>query len=432
MGPLTWSRGAAAGALLALGLAAPLALGQPASPPPPDVDYDDHRDARSGFWERALDPASEKYDGLVERAVVLLREGDRESMAQAGQLLAEAVRSSPDRPLAYLWQGRLADRTGDFATCAQSLAKALDLEPDLDAPGGSEPNEWAAEYELAVCRARAGKFEPAIEGLRRLLGRAQSQQVAIYQRLGECYMALGRLDEAIESFRQGLRISPYSSELGFALAVAHDRDEDAAQAREVLAQALTRDPRASSLTAASRIWVPPQEAHYYLGLAYLGAEDWSRSLLHFRRYLAMAGETSWTRRARARYEEALAGAIAGRGLEIKGSATLDQARAAALIGRSDGALQACLRKAPDLLLRVSITKVIPSKGKAPAVAAATTSTATSQPGVRVLVQEQSDARVEDVRAVVTCTESVARKIPVPRPTGAPGTYATFEFEVIAR
>jgi tetratricopeptide (TPR) repeat protein len=416
--------------VLALALAAPLAAGQPAAPPPPDVDYDDQQEAKSGFWEKALDPAFEKYDGLVERAVVLLREGDRESVAQAAQLLKEAAHASPDRPLAHLWLGRLADRTGDFGTCAQSLAMALDIDPDLDAPGGSEPNEWAAQYELAVCRARSGKFEPAIEGLRRLLGRAPSQQVAIYQRLGECYMALGRLDEAIESFRQGLRISPYSSELGFALAVAHDRDEDAAQARDVLTQALSRDPRATSLTAATRIWIPPQEAHYYLGLAYLGAEDWSRSLLHFRRYLALAGETSWTRRARARYEEALAGAVAGKGLEIKGSATLDQGRAAALIGRSDGALQTCLRKAPDLLLRVSITKVIPSKGKPPAAGA--TPTATSQPGLRVLVQEQSDARVEDVRAVVSCTESVARKIPLPRPTGAPGTYATFEFDVIAR
>lgn len=412
---------------LALVAAASAALAQPSAPPPPELDFDEQQEQRSDFWERALDPSSTEYDGLVERAVVLLREGDRDSLAQAGQLLRQAVQLSPDRPLAHLWQGRLHDREGNHAACAQSMAKALDLDPELQAPGGSEPTEVAAPYELAVCRARAGKFEAAIEGLRRILGRAQSQQVAIYQRLGECYMALGRLDEAVESFRQGLRLSPYSAELGFALAVAHDRDEDAAQAREALSQALSRDPRASTLAAANRVWVPPHEAHYYMGLAYLGGEDWSRSVLHFRRYLALAGETSWTRRARARYEEALGGAIAGAGLEIKGSSTLDQGRLAAVIARSDGPLQACLRKTPDLLLRVSITRVLPSKGKA-----AATTAATAKPGVRVLVQEQSGAKLNDVRAVVACTEGIARKIAVPRPTGAPGTYATVEFNVIAR
>jgi tetratricopeptide (TPR) repeat protein len=419
---------AAGGALFALALlASPAVAAQPRTEPPPEVDFDDQQEHRSEFWERVLDPASQEYDDLVERAVVLLREGDRESLGQAGKLLGDAVRLSPERPLAHLWHGRLADRQGDFAACARSLAKALDLDPELAAPGGSEPTEWAAHYELAVCQARAGKFEGAIEGLRGILGRAQNQQVLIYQRLGESYMALGRLDEAMESFRQGLRLSPYSAELGFALAVAHDRDEDSAQAHDVLTQALTRDPRATSLTASNRIWIPPHEAHYYLGLAYLGAEEWPRSVLHFRRYLALAGETSWARRARARYEEALGGAIAGAAVDIKGSATLEPARAGAIIARSDGALQSCLRRAPDLLLRVSITKVMPSKGKVAAAASAT-----SRPGVRVLVQEQSGAKVNDVRAVVSCTEAIARKIALPRPTGAPGTYATVEFDVIAR
>jgi tetratricopeptide (TPR) repeat protein len=431
VGPLI-ARRAALGAIL-VAAASAAALAQPTVPPPQQLDFDEKQEQRSDFWERALDPSSAEYEGLVERAVVLLREGDRESLAQAGQILRKAVQLSPDRPLAHLWQGRLFDREGNHAACAQSMAKALDLDPALHAPGGSEPTEVAAAYELAVCRARAGKFEAAIEGLRRIMDRAQNQQVAVYQRLGECYMALGRLDEAIESFRQGLRLSPYSAELGFALAVAHDRDEDAAQSREALTHALSRDPRASSLAAANRVWVPPHEAHYYLGLAYLGGEDWARAVMHFRRYLALAGETSWTRRARARYEEALGGAIAGAGLEIKGSSTLDQVRLTALIARSDGPLQACLRKTPDLLLRVSITRVLPSKSskdsKGKAVA---TTAATAKPGVRVLVQEQSGARLSDVRAVVACTEAIARKIPVPRPTGAPGTYATVEFNVIAR
>jgi tetratricopeptide (TPR) repeat protein len=433
--PLTSTRrravaGAAAIATaLLLGLAGRIARSQPAALGPDEADYDEQAEAKSDFWDKALDPAAEKYDSLVERAVVLLREGDRDSLAQAGQILRDAVQAAPDRPLGHLWLGRLADRQGDFAGCAQSIARALDLDPELEAPGGSEPTEWAAHYELAVCRARAGKYEAAIEGLRRILGRAESQQVAVHQRLGECYMALGRLDEAVESFRQGLRLSPYSADLAFALAVAYDRDEDVAQARDALTQALTRDPRASSLSGANRIWIPAHDAHDYLGLAYLGAEDWARSVLHFRRYLALAGETAWARRARARYEEALAGAVAGKGVEFRGSATVDQPHAAAAMAHADGALQACLRKTPDLLLRVSITVVLPTKGKGKA---APPTAATTLPGVRVLVQETSDTKSADVRTVVGCAEAAARKIKLPRPAGAPGTYVTAEFNIISR
>lgn len=421
-------RRVAASAALAIALVAtprpPSA--QPTRPAPPSVDYDDQDDRRSDFWERALDPASEKYDGLVERAATLLRETDRDSLGQAGQLLRDAIKLAPDRPLAHLWTGRLADRLGDHAGCAQAIARALDLAPDLDAPGGAEPTEWAAHYELAVCRARSGKYEAAIEGLRRILGRARGREVAIYQRLGECYMALGRLDEAVEAFRQGIRLSPYSAELGFGLAVAHDRDDDAAQSRDALQSALARDPRAGSLVAVGRIWIPRADAPYYLGLAALGGDDHPRAVLHFRRYLAAAGEGPWSRRARAHYEEAVSGAIAGRGLAVRGSATIDQARAAAIIGKADGGLQACLRKAPDLIVRVSITAVVPIKGKS------ADTTGAMKPGVRVLVQEPSDTPSADVRAAIACAEGVARKVALPRPTGAPGTYITAEFDVVAR
>jgi tetratricopeptide (TPR) repeat protein len=429
VGRIAVMRWSAAAAALAAGLLAPLQrpAAQPTETSPPTTDYDDEETKKSDFWEKALDPASEKYDDLVERAVVLMREADQASLVQAGQLLAEALRLSPNRAVAHLWQGRVSERQGAYAACAQSIAKALDLDPDLVSPGGSEPAEWSAPYELAVCQARSGKYEEAIEGLRRILGRAQGAQVIVFQRLGECYMALGRLDEAIESFRQGLRLSPYTADLGFALAVAHDRDEDAAQSRDALNLALIREPRAGVLTASSRVWIPAEDANYYLGLAYLGADDAPRSVLHFRRYLAKAGEKNWSRRARARYEEALGSAVAGQGLDIRGSASLDQPRAGAAIARSDGALQTCLRKAPDLLLRVSITEVVPTKGKTPPAPAGT-----ARPGVRVLVQESSETKSTDFRATIDCAESAARKIKLPKPAGAPGTYVTAEFNVVSR
>ncbi len=424
-------------ALVAL-LAAGAGRAAAEAPPPVDLDlppdFDQESEEKSDFWERALEPSKQKYDELVERAVVQIKQMDKTSRDLAVAYLRDAVKLAPELPLAHLWLGRVEGQSGNYAACAQEIARALDADPKFVPPPAAwsevQDAEWGGRYELALCRAQAGDYEGAIDGLRRILAggvAGDGERAAfVHWHLGECYMALGRLDEALASLQLAYRMQPFSANFSFALAVAHDRDEDPTSARDAMSRALEREPRvsSSSLLASSRIWIPADDQHYYLGLAYLGAGEAPRALYHLRRYIAATGEGMWTARARSHLESAQAGAVAGKDLSIRGSASIDEGKAAAAIGKLDGELQACVGKTHDLLLSVALTRVVPGaeqKGEAARPA-----------GVRVLVLEQGGLKSDVLKAATGCAETVASKIALPKATGPAGAYVTATFSLIAR
>ena len=416
-------------AALAAGCVAALAAAEAGAGGPDEElrDFDQDEEEHSAFWERALEPERERYEDLLERAAALLVEKDEASREQAGAILRDAVRLAPDKPTAHFLLGRFEAERGDFAGCVRSMARALELEPEHRPVAIGHPAEWTAEYELAVCRARGGDYEGGVAGLRRILERGHTGFLTrvVHQRLAECYMALGRLEEAKEALEQARRHAPSDLEVAFTQAVAHDRDEESAQAREVLQRALDRDPSANTLRSSQRLWLPAEDEHYYLGLVARQKGEPPRALYHFRRSRAAAPRSPWTARAAHHLEEAQAQAIAGRDASLKGSASLDLARAGAAIGKVDGELQACLRGTPDLLLQVTVTRVVaPDKVDA--------TSATARPGVRVLVLEQVGVPSEELRAAIGCVEAAAGRIALPRPTGAPGTYATVSFSAASR
>lgn len=410
-----------------------------AAPPLVDLDlppdYDDEAEQKSDFWERALEPARQKVDDLVDKAVLQIKQGDQTARDLGIRYLRDAVKLAPDLPLAHLWLGRAEGQNGNYAACAQEIARALDADPKFVPPAApwSETGDagWGGRYELALCRAQAGDFEAAVDGLRRILadgtGSAEPDKVAlVHLRLGESYMALGRLDEALGSLQQASRLAPWNVNISFALAVAFDRDEDPTSSRDAMARALEREPRVSSgsLYASGRAWIPPEDQSYYLGLAYLASGEAPRALYYLRRYLAATGEGMWTARARGHLEVAQAAAIAGRDLTMRGSGAMDEAKSKAAIGKLDGELQACVAKTPELLLSVAITRAVPGgddKGEAARL-----------PGVRVLVLEQGNLKSDVLKAATACAESASGKIALPKPTGPAGAYVTATFSLIAR
>jgi tetratricopeptide (TPR) repeat protein len=410
------------------------------APPPVDLDlppdFDDESEQKSDFWEKALEPSKQKYEELIAKAVELVKQSDKASRDLATTYLRDAVKLAPDRPLAHMWLGRVEGQNGNHAACAQEIARALDADPKFIPPsnpyleGDVAGAEWAGRYELALCRAQSADYEGAIDGLRRILaggGAAEAAAGYVHWHLGESYMALGRLDEALASLQQAYRLLPYAANISFALAVAYDRDEEPTQSRDALSRALEREPRVStsSLLSSSRIWIPADDQHYYLGLAYLGAGEAPRALYHLRRYISTTGEGMWTARARAHLETAQAGAVAGKDLAIRGSATLDDGKAAAAIGKLDGDLQACVARLPDLLLSVALTRVVPGADQK--------GDSTPRPaGVRVLVLEQNNLKSDALKAATTCAETAAAKIALPKPTGPAGAYVTATFSLIAR
>ena len=425
----------------------------------PERDFDADAEERSSFWERGIEPGRELYDDLVARGVEQLGNGeDREGRRKAAIIFRDAVQQAPERPSAHLWLGRTLAKEGDAAGCARSLEKAVAVDPAFLAPADSTtpigfPGEWIARYELSVCQARAGELESAIDGLRRLVGLStpqnQDRLAAVHQRLGEAAMALGRLDEAVEAFAQSVRLRPSPMDNPMAalgLAVALDRDEDGARSREAMAAALSIDPRPERVIPSNAVWIPAHDSSYTVGLAYLYAGDAGRALFHFRRYLAAAGESAWAARARLHLEEAQAGAIAGRDLKLKGSATLDPGKTEAAVARGDGAFQACLAATPDLLLTVVVTRVVtapPRRKKSrdrdrgagkPSPYVDFAWNTPQQPGVRVLTnpREMHEVKTDALHAATGCVEAAASGLALPKPDGPEGTYATAEFTVIRR
>jgi len=89
-----------------------------------------------------------------------------------------------------------------------------------------------------------------------------------YSNMAETYMMLGRLDEAIAAYRDSLRFRQHTPYY-YGLAVALDRDEQGAQARELI---VTLGQHAfetfqAEVASGGTFYVPDEEKYYYFALA---------------------------------------------------------------------------------------------------------------------------------------------------------------------
>lgn len=118
-----------------------------------------------------------------------------------------------------------------------------------------------------------------------------------HSNVAELLMAVGRLGEAIEHYRQATELPGRLPELAwYGLAVAYDRDGQAANARRAMLEALHRDRDLGTLEAADRFgsqadagdiyFVPQGDRYYYLALAHHVAGREAPARVYFQRYLA--------------------------------------------------------------------------------------------------------------------------------------------------
>lgn len=388
-------------------------------------DFDREREQYSDFWEQAIHPHADRYLDLLARAEPLIGKGDSQSSSQARALLRDAIRIAPDRPGGYRLLARLERSEEDYAACAAAYGKALSIDPDLAAD--KDQPAWQPRFELADCQARAGQYPEALDGLRRLISTGHSDRT-IDWRLGQVYMALGRLDEAIESLERMIRSDVHPRRLtqeevlmGYTLAVALDRAEQTAESRRLLSE-LSSSRNLSMLTIDRAHWVPAADEHYTLGLVYLHEGDSARALHHMRRYLLADSNGPWRRRAIQLYQRASAGASSITGVSVRGSARFDSDKARAAVLARDEQLQTCLAPVPGLLVEVTITRIVPGETSLRARA-----------GVRVTVEDRAGNIADSaLTTALACVESVAGTIDLPKPTGSPGTYAATQFLVVAR
>jgi len=267
----------------------------------PDArDFDQDSEEASALWERTLNPDLDIYSAkLVASAARLLAHHDEQSRNEAENLLRKAIDVRPDLPTAYWLLGHLYALEENWKQCAEARQAVFTIDPAYDPRSDAlirlQPADAPVllDFGLARCYALAGEYEKAIEHYKRVItGEQAIGAYRVYWRLGEAYGALGRLREAIESLKTAARLNPREVLIQYALAVAYDRDEQFARAREQMTAALARDSHLSQLARSDFQPSPTEDEWYYQGLANKAREparpEWA--LVYFRRFLSAHGD----------------------------------------------------------------------------------------------------------------------------------------------
>src|SRR6185369_1537588 len=186
--------------------------------------------------------------------------------------------------------------------------------------------EAGCRFRLGVERSKLGQYAEAVADYDRQVALGEAD-ATVYANSAEILMALGRLPEAEDRYREAIRIDEqvqdrrareHSLTLSYyGLGVALDRDEQPVAAREMVARALALDPGLAKLNVAQQpgsdvFFIPEGDVFYYLGL---GAEVAGRPAdaeAAFREFVARLPRSPWTRRARAHIETLAAGGRAPR------------------------------------------------------------------------------------------------------------------------
>ncbi|HUQ01891.1 MAG TPA: hypothetical protein VM261_05310 [Kofleriaceae bacterium] len=435
------------------------AAAQSSRHPRPPVDAEAEKEARSEFWEEVVRPGAKRYDQLVAAAsdILRMRVG---AWDRARDMMLEATTLRPDLVDAWGYLGVAAKKlamTGgqnakasDWKLCADAYGKAYAIDPAWTASllaSKSDPSaltraEASAPIELgwATCLARTGDIDAATEALEVLVARGVTAP-DLWLRLGEVYMAAGRLGEAITALENAKNDRISDKRVRWLLALAYDRARRPGDAEAVL-------DAAGDVTNVTRMsetqFVPASD-----GL-YLQAYGWrsrpGRALALFRQYLAKArAETPWRARAQEHVDALLAVDLASH-VEIQG--TGDRAAVEKSVRAAMPALRRCVASVPDVYFELRVTQLgpvkplppprpvlLPKRGgahyRAPGpVIVPQRSTTLLQPGVfaEPIVFEPGVADSARHQAL-ECLEKLGLTLSLPRPPA--NTYSNVRIPVVA-
>lgn len=327
--------------------------------PPEPVDKDDEAANRSGLWEAATNPQRTPYDALVAEAQQGMEDHSPEALKDAIVKLGQAIKLLPDDERAYRLRGDARLALADWAGCAADFQATLDRlrRPDVEARSTAD-----LRRRLGTCLARAGQLADA----ERVLADAAATGHAtgeLWLQLGQVRIALGKLDEAISALEAAKGEGDVSQSLvRWLLAGAYDRARRPADALDAGQDAWRIDHDLTPLKPSSGYpLIGAGESEYLLGLAWEMAESPRPELatLYFRRFVTLAPESPWRRRAHEHLRELDRIALPEQVEQIGGNAAFDRAAARAAVRRFMPQLRACAADLPEVLFEVDITKIGP-------------------------------------------------------------------------
>jgi tetratricopeptide (TPR) repeat protein len=188
----------------------------------------------------------------------------------------------------------IAARIADHWTAFEKLAP---LDPRIDASFLFE--RALAHTNVATPEHLRAAIDDYLESLRRT-DLVRINVANAYGNLAENYMMVGRLEESLATYPEALRLRP-STTTAYGYAVALDRDEQGAKAREMIAAlgpGAFEDFR-RSVDAGESFYVPLGEVFYYNALAEesLGLTD--RAIADWDRFIASGAHPEFAPRAKA-------------------------------------------------------------------------------------------------------------------------------------
>jgi tetratricopeptide (TPR) repeat protein len=318
------------------------------------------------FWERVADPHRERVEALVARGRGELALGTTDSAQRAERILGEALGLEPTSFIATLLMGEAQARQGRGAAAAAAFGRARAL-------ARTPAEESWCSMRAAIESSRAGRFEQALADYDQHI-RLGEAQAAAYTNSAEILMALGRLGEAQDRYREAIRLEGQTRPLAlpgqsrdedlalayYGLGVALDRDEQGHAAREAIARALAHDPKLAILDAARDgrsdvFFVPPGDVHYYRGLALMVLGRPRESIDAFQRFLTEQRGSRWIRRAESHLLALASGSEGGRRSRLRlaaaGTVRADEGLSAPLVDAAlrghPGLIEACVDRAPS-------------------------------------------------------------------------------------
>jgi tetratricopeptide (TPR) repeat protein len=207
----------------------------------------------------------------------------------------------------------LLDRVEAEETAGRLESACTMLEKALPRYTGAERN--AAWFRLGIVRSRLGRYREAASAYAAVVADGAADS-AVYSNFAEVLMAAGRLRDAEARYRDAIsaagdlgvgerREHAHETALAYyGLAVALDRDDQPAAAREAMMRALAHDPTASVLKVAATsggdlFFVPEGDVFYYLGLAAEAEGRDGDADAAFQEFIARTPHSRWARAAEA-------------------------------------------------------------------------------------------------------------------------------------
>jgi tetratricopeptide (TPR) repeat protein len=277
--------------LILLGASSASAQSKRYPPVTPDRELEEER--RSDLWESTLHPDTRPYKELVRDAKRLIDQNTPDDIKAALDKLDAAIKRLPKVAEAYQLRGQLYMSQQDWAKCADDLGRAEDYSKVDDLAARTK-----GRIDLANCLARAGRLSEAETTLVRAAASAQTQRGELWMRLGEVRIAMGKLDEAIDALSASLDADSGSALTRWLLMAAYDRARRPSEALEHGQMARRYDGQRTYIDSPVLPLLGIAEGDYLNGLAYRYAiPSPEYALLYFRRYVKLAPDSPWKRRA---------------------------------------------------------------------------------------------------------------------------------------